>query len=120
VGKVERCSLQPGAGCLCLHQREVREVKLGGYVPGHGDHASLAVNAHRLTGGTHPIAEQVHDPDRAASDVDRAPARLNSRLVNSRLPDKALPLGIAGTEQIPRCRVSDLRARPAFLTQRDR
>jgi hypothetical protein len=104
MGKVERCSLQPSAGCLRLHQREVGEVKFGD-VPGHGDHASLAVHADRLTGGAHPVAEQVHDPDRAASDVDCAPARPSSYLVkqpgglsgeDSRLPDKTLPLGIAG------------------------
>lgn len=79
--KVERCTLQTSAGCLRLHQREVREVKFGGDVPGHGDHASLVVNADRLTSGTRPIAEQVHDPDRAASDVDRAPTRPSSYLV---------------------------------------
>jgi hypothetical protein len=71
VGKIERCPLQPSTGCRRLHQREIREVKLGGDVPGHGDHASLAVNADRLTGSAHPIAQEIHDLDRAASDVDR-------------------------------------------------
>jgi hypothetical protein len=65
VRKVERGPLKPGVGCLRLAQREVGEVEFGGDLAGHGNHASLVVDADRLPGDTHPVAQEVMIPGRS-------------------------------------------------------
>ena len=110
MGKVERGWFKPGVRRLRLDKCEVGEVEFGGDLTGHGNHAGLVVDADRLTGDGYAIAKEVHDPDRAAPDVDGSPASLNPHLVEQpgrlvgealRLPDETLPLGFAGPEHIP-------------------
>ena len=104
MGKVEGGWLKPGVRGLRLDQCEVRELEFGGDLPGHGDHASLVVDANRLAGSAYAIAQQVHDPDRAAPDVGRSPPTRDPYLVEQpaslsgetpRLTDETPPLGFA-------------------------
>ena len=91
MGKVERGWFKPGISSVRLDQGEVREIEFGGDLTGQGNHASLVVDADRLTDGGYAIAEEVHNPDRTASDVEGPPARPYPHLISSHDASAAKP-----------------------------
>ena len=67
--------------CFALHQLHILQTEFGSRASPHLKHARFVVQTYDRSLRTHPIREEVEDSKRPASDVDCAPARLHSDLI---------------------------------------
>ena len=72
VGNIERGGRQPGVPGVCLDDLDVRQPLFGHQLPRHGDVDRVDLQSYDAAPGADALGEQLEDPPRAASDVDRA------------------------------------------------